>query len=158
MTVLYQWAAQWGIAPAALADLQRRIGIDHAVNSAAPGESEAAASTRVRLEAARQGFPLWRNNVGATLDERGRMVRYGLANDSKAVNESVKSADLIGCRPLRITAAHVGCTFGQFVSREVKAPGWRYAGTPREQAQLKWAELVISLGGDAAFCTGEGSL
>lgn len=157
VTTLYQWAAEWRVPLAAVADLQRRIGLD-VPTGAVGGESEAAAQTRVRLEGARMGLPLWRNNVGTLLDTRGVPVRFGLANDSAAVNERVKSADLIGIRPLVITPALVGATVGQFVSREVKAPGWKYAATPREVAQLKWAELVLSLGGDAAFCTGEGTL
>lgn len=120
--------------------------------------TEAAIQTLVRLEASRKGLVLWRNNVGVLTDERGVPVRFGLANDSAAVNRNIKSADLIGIRPLLITPEHVGHTIGQFVSREVKAAGWRYTGTPREAAQLRWAELVLGLGGDAAFATGEGSL
>lgn len=121
-------------------------------------KSEAAVQVAVRLEAARKGVALWRNNVGVLLDRRGVPVRYGLANDSSAVNANFKSADLIGIRPVLITPAHLGLTIGQFVSREVKAEGWRYTGDEREVAQLRWAELVLSLGGDAAFCTGEGTL
>jgi hypothetical protein len=52
----------------------------------------------------------------------------------------------------------VGYTIGQFVSREIKIPGWKFQNTEREQAQLKWAELIISLGGDACFTTGVGTL
>jgi hypothetical protein len=71
------------------------------------------------------------------------------------MNRSLKSADLIGIQPVLITPAHVGCVIGQFVSREVKRPGWRYRGSDREQAQKAWADLVNSLGGNAAFTTGE---
>lgn len=124
----------------------------------APGQSEAWAQSQVRLEASRAGCRLWRNNVGALLDARGVPVRYGLLNDSAALNRHVKSADLIGIKPVTIGLGHVGTVLGQFLSREIKAPGWRYSGDGREQAQLAWCHLVTSLGGDAGFATGAGTL
>jgi hypothetical protein len=121
-------------------------------------QSEAAVQALVRLEAAHKGLRLWRNNVGALLDSRGVPVRYGLANDTAQLNRTVKSGDLIGWRPLRITPEHVGSKIAQFVSRECKRPGWQYGGDDHQRAQLKWAELVNADGGDAKFCTGEGTL
>ena len=112
----------------------------------------------VRREAADKGLRVWRNTNGAVHTADGRFIRFGLANDSEAVNKRIKSADLIGCRPVVITAAMVGHTVGQFVSREVKASNWHFTGTDREQAQLRWAELVTGLGGDASFATGVGTL
>lgn len=112
----------------------------------------------IRLEASRKGLRLWRNNVGAAYLQDGTFVRYGLANETKAMNDAIKSSDLIGIRPTLITAAHVGSVFGQFVAREVKASGWRYTGTTREQAQNAFLEIVLSLGGDAAFATGDDTL
>jgi hypothetical protein len=85
-------------------------------------------------------------------------VRYGLANDSKELNEAIKSADLIGWRPMRIEQRHVGQCVAVFVSRECKKVGWHYTGSDREPAQLAWAQLVTAAGGDAAFCTGVGTL
>lgn len=120
--------------------------------------SEAAVQAQVRLEAARKGLRLWRNNVGVLTDERGVPVRYGLANDSKQLNSVVKSGDLIGWRPVLITPAHLGITIAQFVSRECKRVGWTYKGDAREQAQLRWAEMIIADGGDAAFCCGQETL
>jgi hypothetical protein len=120
--------------------------------------NEATQQALVRLEAASKGHILYRNNVGVLLDARGVPVRFGLANDSAAVNENVKSADLIGIKRVLITPDMVGRTVGVFLSREVKAKGWRFTGTPREVAQLRWLELVTSYGGDAAFCTGPGTL
>ena len=119
---------------------------------------EATVQNLVRLEASRKGCRLWRNNVGATYTRDGAFLRYGLANESSAVNKELKSADLIGIRPIVITKEMVGMTIGQFVSREIKASNWRYTGNERERAQLQWAELILSLGGDATFAVGEGSL
>lgn len=152
------WAAKWRVPPAAIAELQASVlGLDGTPGAVA-GKSEAAVQSQVRLEASRKGGRLWRNNVGAGYAEDGSFMRWGLANDSAQVNKVIKSADLIGLRPVLIKQQHVGLVLGQFVSREVKAAGWRYSGTDREVAQLNWATLVNTLGGDAAFATGEGTL
>ena len=120
--------------------------------------SEAAAVATIRLEASRLGLRLWRNNVGASVLQDGSFIRWGLANETAQMNRQIKSADLVGIRPILITPAHVGRLIGQFVSREVKPEGWKWSGSEREQAQLRWAELVNSLGGDACFASGEGTL
>lgn len=157
---VYQWAARHGVSLQALAELQAVFGMHggHDLPPEVKGTSEAAVQAAVRLEAARKGVRLFRNNVGALIDSRGVPVRYGLANESKQVNEVMKSADLIGWRPMLIEQRHVGTVVAQFVSREVKAVGWHYTGSDREPAQLAWAQLVTSGGGDAAFCTGTGTL
>jgi len=102
---------------------------------------EKEVSARIRIEAAKIGCVLWRNNVGALLDCNGRMIRYGLANDSKRMNAVLKSSDLIGI------------WVGRFVSIEAKAPGWRYRGDARETAQLNWINLINANGGLAGFAT-----
>jgi hypothetical protein len=160
-----KWAIRHDVSLEALQELKDIFGIDHVP---CPSEKrypsdgfqkdEAFTQSLVRLEASHKGLRLWRNNVGALLDKRGVPVRYGLGNDSPALNKIIKSADLIGWRPLLITDALVGSTIAQFLSRECKRPGWKFTGDEHETAQLKWAELVIADGGDAGFCTGEGSL
>ena len=125
--------------------------------------SESREQTTVRLEAAQKGVQLWRNNVGAgflsaTNGGTGSFIRFGLCNDSAALNQNIKSADLIGIRPILIGPEHVGRLIGQFVSREVKRADWRYAATEREQAQQRWINLVNAAGGDACFATGFGTL
>ena len=157
---VYQWAVRHGVTMAALQELAGIFGMHggHDLPPTVKGTSEAAVQSAVRLEAARKGVRLFRNNVGALVDSRGVPVRYGLANESKQVNEVMKSADLIGWRPLLIEPRHVGTVVAQFVSREVKAVGWHYTGADREPAQLAWAQLVTAGGGDAAFCTGVGTL
>ncbi len=157
--ILDTWAKHWGVSHAALNDLRKTLGLlGGTVGTGVGFHSEAGVQSAVRQEASRVGARLWRNNVGATYTPQGAFIRYGLANDSANVNKSMKSADLIGIKPVLITSRHVGFTIGQFVSREVKHPGWRYTATERETAQLNWAELILSMGGDACFVTGTGSL
>lgn len=155
MLILTQWAVRHGISTEALAEL---TGIVTDPQSAPTGQSEAAVQQLVRLEASRLGMRLFRNNVGACKDDTGRVIRYGLCNDSAQMNKAVKSSDLIGIRPVIITPDMIGHTIGQFVAREVKRPGWSYRGTDREVAQQAFGQLVLKLGGDFKFCTGEGTL
>lgn len=158
MTIISEWAKKWGVSNAAIADLQNTLTQQTPDPKTQPGESEAAIQTRIRLEASRKGMRLFRNNVGAGYMADGSFIRFGLANDSKQMNDRIKSHDLIGIRPVLIEPPHVGTIIGQFVSREVKASNWKYRGTKREEAQLRWAELITSMGGDACFTNGEGTL
>lgn len=155
-----QWAIRNHVSEHALAELRGIFNLD-----APPLRehlyatfSESYTQSLVRLEAGRKGVKLWRNNVGVLPNENGVPVRYGLANDSKQLNATIKSGDLIGWRPLVITSAHVGHRIAQFVSRECKRPGWKYTGSDHERAQLRWAEAVTVDGGDACFVSGEGTL
>lgn len=131
--------------------------------------SEAEVQAAVRLEYARRGYRLFRNNVGVLPDATGRPIRYGLANDSPQINRRLKSSDLIGWDSVIITPAMVGQTLARFVSFECKPSGWRpsekygpediaLATTPgdvrRELAQQAWLDLVIASGGEARFMTG----
>jgi len=156
---LNQWAIRHGVSHVALADLRAMMGISTDLPAAEHKEgSEAHVQQAIRLEASRLGLRVWRNNVGACKDATGRMIRYGLCNDSAQLNKHVKSGDLIGIRPVVIQSSHVGQIIGQFVSREVKASNWRYTGSEREVAQLAWINLIVSLGGDACFANAEGTL
>jgi len=119
---------------------------------------ESATVSKIRLKAAKKGIYLWRNNIGAVHTVDGNFIRFGLANDSKSVNSQLKSSDLIGIKPIKITPDMVGKTIGVFMAREVKRPGWEYTDTLRERAQLNWINLINSLGGDAAFITHEDEL
>ena len=114
--------------------------------------SESAVLTDIRLAASRLGWRLYRNNKGAGKLENGSFVRWGLCNESAAVGSKIRSADLIGIRPVVITQAMVGQTIGQFVSVEVKAPGWRPSATnEHEIAQRRWATVINELGGYAVI-------
>lgn len=151
MMNLNQWAIRHRVSLAALTELRQMFGTvvtDATVLQS--GFSEAAVQGQIRVDASKIGWRLFRNNVGAVQTEAG-FLRYGLANETKAMNTSVKSSDLIGIRPVVILPEHVGHTLGQFVALEVKRGGWTYSGTSRELAQLKFMELIISLGGYARF-------
>lgn len=153
---LLEWQRKHGITAEALADLVTMVGLD--VPRSTKGTPEARVQDEARLLASKMGWRLFRNNVGVLKDERGVPVRYGIANDSPAMNKRIKSSDLIGIRPVLITPDMVGSTIGQFVAREVKKAGWKYKGTEHEQAQLAFGTLIIGLGGDFRFWSGEGEL
>lgn len=147
--MINKWAEKWGVPRAALADL--RIQLARTATAAKPGKPEAVVQQALRLEASRRGIRLWRNNNGACMDQTGRMIRYGLGNDSSKVNSYIKSSDLIGITPVTITPQDAGRTLGVFTSIEAKRSGWKFTGAPREKAQLKWLELVAAMGGIGKF-------
>lgn len=144
--MINDWARTWGVPPAAIADLAARLTLP----AVAPvsGLSEAAVASRMRLEAGRKGIWLGRNNSGVAFNEKGQPVRFGLGNESSHINADFKSSDYLGLKP----------GTGQFIARETKESNWRYRGTDREEAQLNFLVFITTMGGDAAFCTGEGSL
>lgn len=147
MSVFHEWAADWipaELRAAALLDLRSRLAPPVPVATDPTPRSEAAVLAGVRLEAGRRGWRLFRNNLGAMQDPRtGRVVRYGLANESKAMNDVVKSADLIGWTDK-----------GQFASVEVKGVGAR-TDADRLAAQERWRDLVLSCGGVAIITDGD---
>jgi len=155
---LLQWAIKWGIPYHAIEDFKHVVGVDASGVAAKDGLTEAGLQSRIELEASRKGARLWRNNVGAFKDDSGRWVRYGLCNKTPQMNKRIKSSDLIGIKPVVIKPEMVGHTIGQFLAREVKESTWRYSGTAHEQAQEKFINLVLSLGGDAAFANAEGTI
>lgn len=158
---IHDWAIKWRVPLDCLQDLQRTLGLQCPQlpeTHRDAGKSEAYATSQMLLEASRKGVRLWRNNVGALKDSTGRVVRYGLANESARLNATIKSSDYIGWRAVLIGQQHIGMHIGQTVLREVKAPGWNYTGQGREPAQLAFLDMAAAAGCDAAFCTGEGSL
>lgn len=162
---------RWNIPQQAFAELAQCSIVAPDPDALVGGKTEAYVQSAVRLEAPKAGVYLWRNNVGAgaLVNRRElcddcqqkharRMIRWGLANDSKQLNERMKSADLIGIRPIRVTPDMVGYIIGQFYSRECKREDWTFTGSPEEQAQLAWATLINSLGGNAKIVNATGSL
>lgn len=157
MTDLRTWALRHGISDHALADLAALLGQAAGIGQEA-NASESRAQSEIRLAAPSLGMRLFRNNVGVLKNEDGRPVRYGLANDSAALNKRLKSSDLIGWRRLAIGPEHVGATVAQFVAIECKAPGWRYRGDDHEEAQQRFLALAAVDGAYARFATGAAQL
>jgi hypothetical protein len=116
-------------------------------------KSEDEVQSELRLRIAHEGRTiLFRNNSGAITDKTGRVVRYGLANDSARVNEVLKSGDLIGWTKVVITPEMVGQTVAIFTSIECKREGWEPdPKDKREEAQRNWAKAVSNAGGIARF-------
>jgi len=115
--------------------------------------NESAVQSLVRE---RFGFigPMWRNNSGAMEDKTGRVVRFGLGNDSAALNREIKSSDLIGGTPVLIRPHHVGHVFLNFTALECKRLGWSLRPNDKHaQAQLRYMEIVRNHGGFADFIT-----
>jgi len=122
---------------------------------------ESSVQQRVRLAIAYAGGDAWRNNVGVLLDINGRPVRYGLANESKEMNEKFKSSDIIGVMPVKITQDMVGKTIGQFIAPECKEEGWTFPQPTNVReyahcvAQANFHDIVRRAGGKADFVTSE---
>lgn len=127
--------------------------------------SEAGNQSRIREHwATTRGARLWRNNVGQLLDKERRPVRFGLANDSRQLNEQIKSGDLIGWQPRLVTPDMVGDVIAEFVSIEVKEGGWKFprpglikrpdgrlTAYGHAMAQERWAHMIRTDGGTAGF-------
>jgi len=164
--ILRSWAARHGVPFAAILELEQLLGATAReviagldLSPDARQASESRVQSLVRLEAANLGAMLTRNNVGALKDAGGRLVRFGLFNESAAQNKRLKSPDLVGWRPRIIGPADVGNKIAQFVGREVKEDGWQYDPNDEHQAaQMACIQLIVADGGDAAFCTGVGTL
>lgn len=153
---LLEWQRKHGITTDALADLVAIVGLD--VEPSEDATSEHKVQDDARLLASQMGWRLFRNNKGVLPDARGVPVRFGLCNETVALGKRLRSSDLIGIRPVVITPDMVGSTIGQFVAREIKKAGWKYKGTEHEEAQLAFGTLIIGLGGDFKFWSGEGDL
>ena len=117
--------------------------------------SESNVTSLGRLAAVKKRWRLWRNQRGAGKLDSGNYVRFGLANDSKALGDKLKSGDYIGWRPVIITPDMVGKVLAQFVSVEFKAEDWTPPPLDTKDAhaaaQYRWAELVNREGGYAVF-------
>lgn len=117
-------------------------------------ETAVQQATRVQHCQRYPGAQNWRNNSGGYLDEHGNMIRYGLANESKAENDRIKSSDIIGITPVLITGDMVGYWLGVFTALEIKPSDWTLRPSDkRGHAQAKFHQLVKDACGFAGFVT-----
>lgn len=129
------WAALYPDAAATL-----RLVVD--VGDVPAGASETSVQAQLRVDAAKIGYCLWRNNSGSLPDKTGAHVRFGLGNDSTKLKKVFSSSDLIGIGPA-----------GRFVAIEVKKPGWTKPRDAHEVAQANFIGAVQARGGLAGFAT-----
>ena len=113
--------------------------------------SEGAIQNLTRRDFAYIG-PIWRNNSGACTDDTGRLIRYGLGNDSAQLNREIKSSDLIGITPVLVTEALYGHVLGVFTALECKPSDWHMRPSDKRAiAQAKFHDIVRDHGGFAGF-------
>src|SRR4030042_456787 len=99
-----------------LAEWRHITQLGEPTSGAIMSDSEALIQQQVRIAASRKGWRVWRNNVGAGTLQNGSHVRWGLANESAAMNHQYKSSDLIGIKPMLILPEHVGTVGGVVVA------------------------------------------
>lgn len=148
-----EWCERHKVDQQAVIDLLTVDGIETDFGELAGYKSESGVQRAAQVQAAALGGRLWRNNSGAGTLDNGSFVRWGLCNESAQMNRIIKSADLIGIMPHRVTTMDVGRTLGLFVAAECKTPGWQYHGTDREKAQAAFLALVTGMGGRGLFVT-----
>lgn len=115
--------------------------------------SESEIQQLIQIEGRKNNATLLRNNSGAFKDETGRLVRYGLGNDSIARNENIKSSDLIGFTKIVVTPDMVGKMIAVITAIEVKKEDWKPDKKldKREQAQKKFLDWISTNCGIAFF-------
>jgi len=97
---------------------------------------ESNIQNQIRLALSSVGAVMFRNNVGQTTTDDGRVIRYGVCNPG--------GADLIGWKPVVITEKMVGSTLAVFCAVEVKRPGGKVS-----ESQQRFLDAVNRAGGMA---------
>jgi len=145
---LDDWATRWQLPAQAIAELQH---LTAAYSDPHSGKSEAAVASECRLALNQRGIITMRNNVGALKDVKGRMVRFGLCNDTPGMNEVIKSSDDICIIPYVVKPQDVGRKLGVFLGVEHKERNWVFTGKGRETPQANFQRMVSNVGGVGIF-------
>lgn len=143
-----EWATRWALPQQAIDELRA---ITAATSVRDSDHSEEAVTAEARLEMGRRGIITMRNNVGVLEDKYGRPVRYGLCNETPAMNKAVKSSDDILIIPYLVQPKDVGRKIGIFGAAEYKKRNWTYTGNGREEAQNQFHRMVRAAGGIGFF-------
>lgn len=111
----------------------------------------------VKLRAAMYNAVLMRNNTGVAYTPNNRPVFFGLGNEGKKNNNSIRTSDLIGWTTVTITPEMVGKSIAVFTAFEVKKLGFikklSYNENTREHGQNMFKNQVLNAGGIADFVT-----
>jgi hypothetical protein len=155
---LKTWALAYGVTPQALAALKSILTPPMPKGDGRnPKALEGQVQKEIRLAANETDGLLLRNNSGVAIETRKdgtrRAIRYGLGNTEKKLNETFKSSDLIGITPIMVRPDMLGRTIGVFTAIETKRRNWKYAGNPRERAQLHFIKVIRARGGIAGIVT-----
>lgn len=145
---LEDWQKLWALPAIAIQQLQE---LTAATSTPSDERSESFAASECRLALSHYKVIQMRNNVGVLEDVNGTPVRYGLCNETKQMNQVMKSSDDVNILPYVVKPQDVGRKLGIFLGVEHKKPNWVYTGKGRETAQLTFQRMVRSAGGVALF-------
>lgn len=108
---------------------------------------------QIVLKAAKLGYRFWRNQVGTY-----KIAKCGCESNTMYITSGLGpgSHDLIGFKPVVITADMIGNTIAQFVSCEVKldlskAGKGNKEERKRFQQQTDWRDMINRCGGISFF-------
>ena len=108
-------------------------------------ELESEIQKKVRLNLAKYGFKLFRNNVGAWMQPNGRPIRYGLCKGS---------SDIIGFKKIKIQPDMVGKDIAIFCAIETKRP----KKSVTTDKQMNFIKVVENSGGFACIIKSENDI
>ncbi len=118
---------------------------------------ETTAKRLVLLRAGQYRARLFKNNTGVAYTQDGRPVFFGLGNEGKKDDESIRTPDDVGFTIITVTPDMVGKEIAVFTAIDSKKAGFRvksdYTKGTREYGQNKFFELVKKHGGIAGFAS-----
>lgn len=159
MSILSDWARRHAVGPQAMFELYELMGFTPEVPEVCKGKDESYVQSFLRLQGPPLGYNLARNNRGALPNEKGVPIRFGLWNDTAALDKVCKSGDLIGYQSgwFRDYETAEPVKVAVFSMVECKRATWRgfNPDDPREAAQQRCISMVLTAGGIATFSTGE---